>query len=77
LSPHGVGAVVSKLSRLAGVDGVTPHVLRHSFGRGLLDSGTDVVTVAALLGHAKLETTMMYTQPDEQDLADAVGRLEA
>jgi integrase/recombinase XerC len=77
LSPHGVGTVVSKLARLAGVDEVTPHVLRHSFGRGLLDSGADVVTVAALLGHAKLETTMIYTQPAEQDLADAVGRLEA
>jgi integrase/recombinase XerC len=76
LSPHGVGVVVAKLARLAGVEGVTPHILRHSFGRSLLDSGTDVVTVAALLGHANLETTMIYTQPGEVDLAEAVGRLD-
>ena len=77
LTPHGVGAVVMKLARAAGIEGVTPHVLRHSFGRTLLDSGADVVTVAALLGHAKLETTMIYTQPNEDDLVEAVGRIEA
>ena len=77
LTPHGVGAVVAKLARGAGLEDVTPHVLRHSFGRTLLDSGADVVTVAALLGHAKLETTMIYTQPNEDDLAEAVARLEA
>jgi len=77
LSPHGVGVVVAKMGRGAGLEEVTPHVLRHSFGRTLLDSGADVVTVAALLGHAKLETTMIYTQPNEDDLADAVDRLEA
>jgi site-specific recombinase XerD len=77
LSSHGVGVVVGKLARAAELEGVTPHILRHSFGRTLLDSGADVVTVAALLGHAKLETTMIYTQPGEADLEDAVERLHA
>lgn len=76
LSPHGVGTVVGKLARAAGLEGVTSHVLRHSFARSLLDSGADVVTVAAILGHAKLETTMIYTQPNEADLQEAVGRLD-
>jgi integrase/recombinase XerC len=38
--------------------------------------GTDLVTVAALLGHSKIETTMVYTQPRQEDLEAAVEKLE-
>ncbi len=55
---------------------VTPHILRHSFGKGLLDAGVDLVAVSRLLGHERLETTAIYTQPTAQDLEAAVRRLE-
>jgi len=76
LRPQGVELIVAKYARLAGLENVTPHVLRHSFAKQVLDSGTDLVAVARLLGHERLDTTARYTQPTERDLEKAVERLE-
>lgn len=47
-----------KTCRVAGVEGVTLHDLRHFFASGLIAAGCDVVTVQKALGHAKATTTL-------------------
>lgn len=52
--------------------GPKPHVLRHTCATNLLNSGVDLVKVAAILGHENLNTTMVYTRPTFEDLLRAV-----
>jgi integrase/recombinase XerD len=67
--------VVKKYARRAGLDDVSPHTLRHTFGKSALGTGIDLVTVAALMGHDSIETTAVYTQPSTRDLEQAVDKL--
>jgi len=76
ISSRAVELLVTKYARLAGLEDVTPHTLRHSFGKHALDAGADLVSVAALLGHQRLETTAIYTTPSQRDLAKVVEKLE-
>jgi integrase/recombinase XerD len=76
LSVRAADEVIAGIARAAGLaDLVTPHVLRHTFGSDLVRRGTDVVTVAELLGHASLDSTRIYTLPTEDDLDAAVAGL--
>lgn len=74
LRPGGVQEMLATLSRRAGVE-ATPHTLRHSFAKNLVDRGVPLDQVAALLGHSSLNTTRLYTTPSEADLERAVGAI--
>ncbi len=67
---------VQRFAKKAEIKNVTPHILRHSFAKALIDAGVSLEKVATLLGHSNLNTTRIYTTPGEQDLMDAVDLLE-
>jgi site-specific recombinase XerD len=77
LSPRAVEKTVLKYAHQARLEDVSPHTLRHTFGKSALDAGVDLVTVSRLMGHERLETTAIYTTPSAQDLERAVEKLEA
>jgi integrase/recombinase XerC len=55
---------------------LSAHVLRHTFVTGLVRAGNDVVLVAELAGHRRLETTRRYSLPSKADRRKAVADLE-
>jgi integrase/recombinase XerD len=63
LTTRQLARTVHAAANMAGIKKrVTPHTLRHSFATHLLEQKTDVRLIQVLLGHAKLDTTMLSTQ---------------
>jgi site-specific recombinase XerD len=75
IRPRVVQRLVERYAELAGLEGVTPHSLRHTYARDLLDSGSKLQEVALLMGHSSLDSTARYVQPSEMELQAAVDRL--
>lgn len=75
LSSRSVQRIVQRYGQQAGIDNLTPHILRHTFAKNLVDQGVGLEKVAALLGHSSLNTTRIYITPNEKDLEKAVEKL--
>ena len=84
--PHRDGGRIKEKLRLglikaaekAGIKDLTGlHSLRHTCASHLVMNGVDLPTVQKLMGHSNIETTMVYSHPAPDHLADAVEKLES
>lgn len=75
IAPRAVQRLLEGLQQVSGTP-VTPHTLRHTFAKSLVDQGVPLDQVAALLGHDDLNTTKGYTRPSLNDLERVVALLD-
>lgn len=64
ISRQSVHAICERYGRLAGIEGLHPHTLRHSFATHLVEGGADLRVVQELLGHSSIQTTQIYSHVD-------------
>ena len=77
MTPRQLNRACHAAARLAGISKrVSPHTLRHSFATHLLEQDVDIRVIQTLLGHAKLDTTALYTRVAVNTLRDVTSPLE-
>jgi integrase/recombinase XerC len=76
LTGRTVQRMLARYAREAGLETLTPHMLRHCFAKNLVNNQVGLEEVAALLGHTNLNTTRIYITPSAKDLEEAVSKLD-
>jgi integrase/recombinase XerD len=78
LTTRNIQKIIKNASIRAGIKKkVTPHTLRHSFATHLLEQGTDIRMIQALLGHSNLNTTQVYTHVSSEQIRKIQNPLDA
>lgn len=75
LTSRTVQRILKRIGTAANLPHLTPHVLRHTFAKNLVDQGVGLEKVATLMGHANLNTTRIYTTPSQKGLENAVEKM--
>jgi site-specific recombinase XerD len=77
LDRHVICRIVRRVGRAAGVPGVHPHRLRHTLATQAINRGMRLEAIAALLGHQKLEMTLIYAKIANRVVADEYAAVSA
>ena len=74
LSRQLIHSIIITYARKCGLDGVSPHTLRHSFATHLVQNNADIRSVQQMLGHADISTTQIYTHITSTQLRENYER---
>jgi site-specific recombinase XerD len=77
LDRHVIGRIVHRVGRAAGVPAVHPHRLRHTLATQAINRGMRLEAIAALLGHQKMEMTLIYARIANRVVADEYAAVSA
>ena len=77
LDRHLICRIVRRVGRAAGVPGVHPHRLRHTLATQAINRGMRLEAIAALLGHQKMEMTLIYAKIANRVVADEYAAVSA
>jgi site-specific recombinase XerD len=77
LDRHVICRIVRRVGRAAGVPGVHPHRLRHTLATQAINRGMRLEAIAALLGHQKMEMTLIYARIANRVVADEYAAVTA
>jgi integrase/recombinase XerD len=76
LTANAIWKIVKKYGEAAGIDGLSPYTLRHTFGVNLVNKyKVDIITAAAIMGHENLLTTSNYCRTEKDGMQEAVEKL--
>ncbi|MFI6485107.1 tyrosine-type recombinase/integrase [Nonomuraea sp. NPDC050663] len=77
LTVSGITQAVLAVGADAGLSGLRPHVLRHTYATRMRECGADMAQIKELMGHASLETTARYFRAGRAEVAAAVERVSS
>lgn len=75
VTPGSVEGHVRRIRKSMNCPWLTPHKMRHAFATMLKNQGVDINTIKELLGHESLHTTQIYLHTTDDDMKQAVGKI--